>query len=163
MVGKSLRESHVVEGLEALRCTRGLTPMRIQTDNGSEFLSKERDRWAYENKGIMDYSRPGRPTDNPSVESFNESFRDVCLDAHWFLSSEDAEEKIEAWRQKYNQFRPHRSLNDPTPAEYVKTMTIDDTKEITSILPNTTKGNIQQGVKNGNEKGQKVSRSAAEK
>jgi putative transposase len=44
--------------------------MRIQTDNGSEFISKEMNRWAYENKVIMDYSRPGKPTDNPFVESF---------------------------------------------------------------------------------------------
>jgi len=162
MVGKSLRGSDVVEALEALRCTRGLTPLRIQTDNGSEFISKEMDRWAYENKVIMDYSRPGKPTDNPFVESFNGSFRDECLNAHWFLSLEDAVEKIEAWRQQYNHFRPHRSLNDLTPAEYVKAMTVEDTKEITTILPITTKENKQVGVKKGNENVQKISRSAAE-
>jgi putative transposase len=162
MVGKSLRGSDVVEALEALRCTRGLTPMRIQTDNGSEFISKEMDRWAYENKVIMDYSRPGKPTDNPFVESFNGSFRDECLNAHWFLSLEDAVEKIEAWRQEYNHFRPHRSLNDLTPAEYVKAMTVDDTKEITTKLPITTKGNKQVGVKKGNVNVLKISRSAPE-
>jgi putative transposase len=152
MVGKSLRGSDVVEALEALRCNRGLTPMRIQTDNGSEFISKEMDRWAYENKVIMDYSRPGKPTDNPFVESFNGSFRDECLNAHWFLSLEDAVEKIEAWRQEYNHFRPHRSLNDLTPAEFVKAITIEGTKDITSIPPNTTKGNKQVGFKKGNER-----------
>lgn len=141
MVGKSLRGADVVEALEALRCTRGLTPMRIQTDNGSEFISKEMDRWAYENKVIMDYSRPGKPTDNPFVESFNGSFRDECLNAHWFLSLEDAVEKIEAWRQEYNHFRPHRSLNDLTPAEYIEGMKAEDSKNIPSILTNTTKGN----------------------
>lgn len=152
MVGKSLRGSDVVEALEALRCTRDLTPMRIQTDNGSEFISKEMDRWAYENKVIMDYSRPGKPTDNPFVGSFNGSFRDECLNAHWFLSLEDAVEKIEAWRQEYNHFRPHRSLNDLTPAEFVKAITVDGTKEITSTLPNTTKGNKQVGVRKGNKR-----------
>ena len=163
MVGKSLRGSDVVEALEALRCTRGLTPMRIQTDNGSEFISKEMDRWAYENKVIMDYSRPGKPTDNPFVESFNGSFRDECLNAHWFLSLEDAVEKIEAWRQEYNHFRPHRSLNDLTPAEYIEGMKAEDTKNIPSILTNTTKGNKQPGVKNGNEKSQKISHRGTEK
>ncbi len=42
----------------------------------------------------MDYSRPGKPTDNPFVESFNGTFRDECLNTHWFLSLEDAVEKI---------------------------------------------------------------------
>jgi putative transposase len=77
------------------------------------------DQWAYENKVTMDYSRPGRPTDNPFVESFNGSFRDECLNAHWFLSLEDVAEKIEAWRKDYNEYRPHSSLNNLTPLEFV--------------------------------------------
>jgi putative transposase len=75
---------------------------------------------AYDNQVTIDYSRPGKPMDNPFVESFNGSFRDECLNAPWFLSLEDAAEKIESWRTEYNQYRPHSSLNDATPAEYVK-------------------------------------------
>jgi hypothetical protein len=67
----------------------------------------------------MDYSRPGKPTDNSFVESFNCSFRDECSNAHWFLSLEDAAEKIEAWRKEYNEYRPHSSLNNLTPLEFV--------------------------------------------
>lgn len=67
----------------------------LQTDNGSEFISKTLDRWAYENRVTMDFSRPERPTDNALVESFNGSQRDECLNVHWFLSLEDAQEKIE--------------------------------------------------------------------
>lgn len=52
-------------------------PCRIQCDNGSEFISKEVDRWANENGVKLDFSRPGKPTDNPYVESFNGKFRDV--------------------------------------------------------------------------------------
>jgi putative transposase len=55
----------VVEALEAIRKESGLLPQRIQTENGSEFVSKEMDRWAYEHQVTMDYSRPGKPTDNP--------------------------------------------------------------------------------------------------
>ncbi len=62
-------------------------------DNGSEFISKDFDRWAYENNVTLNYSRPGKPTDNPFIESFNGSFRDECLNVNWFLSMEDAEEK----------------------------------------------------------------------
>ena len=76
-VGQSWRGSDVVRVLEGLKCTRGLVAERIQADNGSEFISKELDRWAYENQVTMDFSRPGKPTDNPFIESFNGSFRDV--------------------------------------------------------------------------------------
>jgi putative transposase len=67
----------------------------------------------------MHYSRPGKPTDNPYVESFNGSFRDECLNAHWFLSLKDAKDKIEIWRKDYNEYRPHSSLNKLTPAEFI--------------------------------------------
>jgi len=120
VVGQSLKGSDVVAALEEIKHYRGLVPKRIQTDNGSEFISKEMDKWAYDNEVTMDYSRPGKPTDNPFVESFNGSFRDECLNAHWFLSLEDATEKIESWRNEYNQYRPHSSLDDMTPAEYVE-------------------------------------------
>lgn len=119
-VGQSLKGTDVVQALEYLKHEKGVVPQRLQTDNGSEFISKEVDRWAYENKVTMDYSRPGKPTDNPFVESFNGSFRDECLNAHWFLSLEDAKEKIEAWRVEYNEFRPHSSLDNLTPAEFIE-------------------------------------------
>ncbi len=101
-VGQSLKGADVVDALEQLKRQRGIVPKRLQTYNGSEFISKDVDRWAYEHEVIMDYSRPGKPTDNPFIESFNGSFRDECLNAHWFLSLEDAAEKIEAWRMEYN-------------------------------------------------------------
>jgi len=93
-------------------------PDRIQVDNGSEFISKALDKWAYENDVVLDFSRPGKPTDNPFIESFNGSFRDECLNSHWFLSLEDAREKIEAWRDEYNDFRPHTSLENLTPIQF---------------------------------------------
>jgi putative transposase len=68
---------------------------------------------------VLDFSRPGKPTDNAYIESFNGSFRDECLNVHWFLSLQDAREKIEAWRQEYNCFRPHSSLGDLAPQELI--------------------------------------------
>jgi putative transposase len=119
-VGQSLKGKDVVDVLNHIKMTRKIVPRKIQTDNGSEFISKEMDRWAYENKVTMHYSRPGKPTDNPLVESFNGSFRDECLNAHWFLSLEDAKEKIEFWRKEYNEYRTHSSLNDLTPSEFIE-------------------------------------------
>jgi len=69
---------------------------------------------------VLDFSKPGKPTDNAYIESFNESFRNECLNTHWFLSLEEEREKIETWRRDYNGFRPHSALDNMTPEEYVK-------------------------------------------
>jgi hypothetical protein len=68
----------------------GVVPERIQVDNGSAFISKALDRWAYDQHVPLDFSRLGKPTDNPYIESFNGSFRDECLNVHWLLSLTDA-------------------------------------------------------------------------
>lgn len=117
-VDVSIKGAEVVELMERIKDKRGQAPNRIQVDNGSEFISKALDQWAYENRVTLDFSRPGKPTDNPYIESFNGSFRDECLNCHWFLSLNDAREKIEAWRTDYNEFRPHSSLENLTPNEY---------------------------------------------
>lgn len=75
---------------------------------------------AYGQNVELVFSRPGKPTDNPYIESFNGSFRDECLNAHWFLSLEDAREKIEAWRIEYNTSRPHSNLGDLTPEMFIE-------------------------------------------
>ena len=80
-------------------------------------ISKALDLWPYENNVTLDYSRPGKPTDNPYIESFIGRFRDECLIINWFLSLQDARYKIEFWRREYNEFRPHSSLKDLTPDE----------------------------------------------
>lgn len=120
LAGKSLKGTDVQQTLSNIALSEGILPERIQCDNGSEFISKEVDRWAYDHKVTLDFSRPGKPTDNPYVESFNGKFRDECLSTNWFLSLEDASEKIEEWRWEYNHFRPHSSLNDLSPQEFIK-------------------------------------------
>ncbi len=117
-VGQSLTGTEVVAVVERLTKERG-KPERIQSDNGSEFVSRALDKWAYENGVTLDFSRPGKPMDNATIESFNGSFRDECLNVSWFLSMEDAREKIEKWRRDYNEFRPHSSLGDLTPQQFI--------------------------------------------
>lgn len=116
-VGQSLKAEDVVRVMERMKLIRGTVAKRIKVDNGSEFISKALDKWAYENSVILDFSRPGKPTDNAFIESFNGSFRDECLNANWFLSLEDAKEKILAFKEEYNHFRPHSSLGNLTPIE----------------------------------------------
>lgn len=117
LVEKSIKEKEVASLLDFLKVIRGL-PERIRVDNGPEFISKDLDRWAYQNKVTLDFSRPGKPVDNCHIESFNGSFRDECLNTHWFMSLEDAKEKIEAFRIEYNGFRPHSSLGNLAPAAF---------------------------------------------
>ena len=93
-------------------------PESIRVDNGPEFISKEVDLWAYAHGVVLDFSRPGKPTDNAFIEAFNSRLRQECLNEHWFLSLEDATEKIEAWRLHYNAERPHSSLGYRSPMEH---------------------------------------------
>ena len=119
-VGQSLKGLDVVAVMERLKEQRGVVPKRIQVDNGAEFISKVLDQWAYENKVTLDFSRPGTPTDNAFIESFNGSFRDECLNVNWFLSLEDAREKIAAFKDDYNGFRPHSALCGLTPNQVLE-------------------------------------------
>ncbi len=120
VVGQSLTGACVAEALSNVIASGRELPKRIQTDNGPEFISVALDKWAYDNNVVLDFSRPGKPTDNPFVESFNGSFRDECLNVNWFMSLDDAKNKIENWRQDYNYFRPHSSLSDTPPALFAK-------------------------------------------
>lgn len=78
------------------------------------------DKWAF-SKGIkLHFSRPGKPTDNAYIESFNGKLRDEFLNMHWFLSLEDLRRKAQEWRDEYNNERPHSSLNMKTPKEFLE-------------------------------------------
>ena len=127
-VGQSLRGEHVVTVLNRLTAQRG-APTRLLCDNGSEFCSQIVDLWAYQHHVRIDFSRPGTPTDNAYVESFNATLRRECLNAHWFESLHEAKEQIEAWRREYNESRPHRALQDQTPEEFARAHAENDLRE----------------------------------
>lgn len=104
-----IRGIDVVQVLEMITKGNG-SPKMIKFDNEPEFISKDRDRWAYWNHVGLNFSRPGKLSDNAFIEAFNSRFRQECLNEHWFLSLEDARDKIERWRIDYNSKRPHSSL-----------------------------------------------------
>ena len=85
-VGQSLKGEDVVATLTRITSTRGL-PATIKVDNGSEFISKAMDKWAYERGVELDFSRPGKPTDNAKIESFNGRLRQECLTCIGFCRS----------------------------------------------------------------------------
>ena len=118
-VGHGLKASDVIRCLSRLKITRGL-PEIITVDNGSEFSGNEMDLWAYENGVELNFIRPGKPTENAYIESFNGRLRDECLNTNVFYNLEDAKEIIENWRQDYNNWRPQSALGNKTPREYVE-------------------------------------------
>jgi len=123
-VGQSLKGEDVVRVLNRLKQDRG-APKVLFCDNGPEFTGQMMDLWAYKNEVKIDFSRPGKPTDNAFCESFNGTFRSECLDTNWFCSLEDARRIIDAWRQEYNVSRPHRALADRTPAEFASQIAVN--------------------------------------
>jgi len=75
-------------------CAHTGYPGTIRVDQGSEFVSRDLDLWAYTHGVTLDFSRPGKPTDNAFIEAFNSKLRAECLNAHWFMSLEDARQKV---------------------------------------------------------------------
>ena len=112
-----LKGQDVVMVLNRIKAQRGV-PRMLYCDNGSEFSSQAMDLWAYQNGVRIAFSRPGKPTDNAFVESFNGTFRAECLDAHWFTTLVETRQIIETWRREYNESRPHRALGEKTPNEF---------------------------------------------
>ncbi len=110
----AIRGIDVVEVLEKVSREVGL-PATIRVDQGTEFVSRDLDKWAYQRGVILDFSRPGKPTDNAFIESFNSRFRAECLNEHWFLTLDDARSKVEDWRKYYNEERPHGAIGNKPP------------------------------------------------
>jgi len=73
-------------------------PISITVDHGTEFTSRALEDWAYRRGVKLDFIRPGKPTENGHIESFNGRLRDECLNVTQFLSFDDAAKKIEGWR-----------------------------------------------------------------
>lgn len=112
------RAEEVTAVLESVKARYG-TPRSIRVDNGAEFTSRILDLWAYGNGVDLDFNRPGKPTDNAFIESFNSRLRQECLNQHWFMSAADAQGKLEAWREEYNERRPHGSLGNRSPSAFL--------------------------------------------
>ena len=115
---RSLTGRRVTEVLDQAVASYGL-PKRLQVDNGPEFAGQALDAWAYRRGVQLCFSRPGKPTDNAYCASFNGKLREEFLNAHWFESLAEARNGLEEWRKEYNEKRPHSSLGDRTPAEFL--------------------------------------------
>lgn len=108
-VDTSIGGAAVADLLASLVAQRG-QPTIITTDNGPEFICRALHRWAQTSGVTLNHIQPGKPTQNAFIESFNGTFRDDCLNQHWFSSLPEARLLIEHWRNQYNQLRPHSSI-----------------------------------------------------
>jgi putative transposase len=68
------RGEDVVRTLEEVCVAIGY-PKTIRVDQGTEFVSRDLDLWAYAKGVTLDFSRPGKPTDNAFAEAFNSRVR----------------------------------------------------------------------------------------
>jgi putative transposase len=109
----------VAEALDRAIAQHGC-PASITVDHGTELTSRGLDEWAYRRGVKLAFTTPGKPTENGYIESFNGKLRDECLNAWQFVSIADAKEKVEDWRRDYNHRRPHSSLGQLTPSEYLQ-------------------------------------------
>jgi len=125
-VDTSISAHRVVRALDQVSAERPL-PKRIVTDNGPEFTSAVMDIWASQRGVELHFIDPGKPNQNAFIESFNGIFRNECLNENWFSGLEDARRRISAWRRDYNQVRPHGSLKDRTPDEFLANWTRNHT------------------------------------
>ncbi len=98
LADRSLSGEEVTTALEGVVGQRS-TPRSITIDNGSEFVSRAVDAWAYKYGSHLDFIRPCKPVDNSFIESFNGRLRDKCLNGEVFFSLHDVREKLERWRQ----------------------------------------------------------------
>lgn len=119
LVARSISGRLVADFFDVLAQTRSL-PEVIVCDNGPEFTSLTVDQWADRHGVRLSFIQPGKPQQNAFVESFNGKLREECLNEELFYDLADAQVKIEAWRTDYNEHRPHRSLGQRTPAEFIK-------------------------------------------
>ena len=118
-VDLSLSGERVARALDRAIEVQG-KPSLVVMDNGPEFTSHALEAWAYERAVTLHWIDPGKPVQNAYVESFNGRFRDECLNVHHFAGLDHARALIELWREDYNDVRPHSSLGNLTPSEFIR-------------------------------------------
>jgi len=118
-VAPSIPALAVVGVLEWLFLTLGV-PKFLRSDNGPEFVARAVCRWLEASSCQTLFINPGSPWENGYIESFNDKLRDECLNREIFQNGAEAQAIVEAFRQEYNNYRPHSSLDYLTPVEFAR-------------------------------------------
>lgn len=115
-----LPSERVIRVLERIVAWRGY-PSKLRADNGPEFISTALAEWAEAHDIELEFIQPGKPTQNSYIERFNRTYRDEILNMYVFRTLTEVREITEKWINEYNEERPHDSLDDLTPYEYMVT------------------------------------------
>jgi putative transposase len=116
----NLPAPRVVRELDRIAAYRGY-PTKLRLDNGPELISLALAEWAEEHGVKLDHIKPGKPMQNGFIERFNRTYRQAVLDMYVFQTLNEVREQTEKWLQEYNQERPHDSLGDLSPREFLLT------------------------------------------
>lgn len=114
----SLPAERILRVLDRIAAWRGY-PAKLRMDNGPELTSAKLAAWAEEHGIELAFIRPGKPTQNSFIERFNRTYREEVLDAYVFNSLSEVRDITEKWLIEYNEERPHESLGNLTPSEYL--------------------------------------------
>jgi transposase InsO family protein len=114
---RSITSQDVIDKLAELFAMRGM-PKHIRSDNGPEFISKAIQEWLRPLNVETLYIEPGSPWQNGYAESFHSRFRDEFLRVEEFENIAAAKRLTSAWKEDYNQLRPHSSLDNQTPRQF---------------------------------------------
>ena len=114
----SLTAARVTRVLDQILLVRG-APERIRLDHGPEFTSATFVAWCASRNIVIEHTQPGKPTQNAFIERFNGIYRNGVLDAWSFLSLTQVREETQRWLVEYNTVRPHESLGDISPIEFL--------------------------------------------
>ena len=117
-VDRSLPAGRVVRALDRAAAWRGY-PKKLRVDNGPELTSVRLADWADDNDVELEFTEPGRPMQNGFVERFNRTYRTEVLDLYIFKQVKEVQEITDSWVIEYNEERPHESLGNLTPKEYL--------------------------------------------
>lgn len=130
-IDTSLTAKRLIRVFERIRLDRGL-PDVLRTDNGPEFLSGEFVAWAEAAGMMIHYIQPGEPNQNAYIERFNRTYRNELLDLYLFRNLAEVREATYWWMIEYNEQRPHDSLGDLTPVEYMSRNAGDSTYKLST-------------------------------
>lgn len=117
-VDLNLPALRVIRVLDRIAERRGY-PEKLRCDNGPELVSIALAEWAEDHGVALEFIQPGKPTQNSYVERFNRTYRDEILDLYLFSSLSEVRHLTDSWMRKYNEERPHDSLGNLTPIEYL--------------------------------------------
>ena len=101
-------------------------PYSVLSDNGGQFAGFKQgytqfEKWLMCHDVLPIHCRVKHPQTQGKIERFHRTLNNEVLSRQSFSNIEDANKKLQQWRNKYNCVRPHEALGMLTPSDvYVK-------------------------------------------